>query len=230
MGKVMRCPEGHSIPHRTKHGSCHTNYCAVKGDQGRPAVIKHSKKSTTQYKEAAKNRIDNDVNRTAMVLRKNIALEIATKKLVEEVKRTDLPIPVGASKELAQEGRIEQLAGTSIAAGKLGARLAFINDLPHADADEVTINNWADKKAVSLLPLAIAEKEYMLKFGDDEQREKASDRVLAMNGRHQKDGHLSGGAAIILHMEGGSIQLPYSPEVNTKPKLVEGIVRAKKSS
>ncbi len=228
---AQRCPDGHSIPHKTENGECTPLYCAVNGEMGlQQGELKRSKRSKTLMRKGAERRKAEKEMKTKFKFVKNMALEKATKELVEEVRAQPLSLPDGASVGLAQEGRIEALSATSIAAGKLGARLAFINDLPHKDADEVTINNWADKKAVQLLPLAIAEKEYMLKFGDDEQREKASDRVLAMNGRLQKEGHLSGGAAIILHMEGGAIQLPYAPQPSDrlkpgpKPKTVDGEV------
>lgn len=116
---------------------------------------------------------------------------------------------------------MEGLSGASHAYGRHQARLAFVKDLPSLDADEVTINNWADKRGVQLLPLAIAEKEFMLKYGNDEQRERAADKVLAMNGRLNREGTVSGGAAIILHIGGdGGLQLPYAPK-----RLVEGEVK-----
>lgn len=135
-----------------------------------------------------------------------------TKQLVkQEVARTDLQLPDGASKDLVVEGRVEGLSGASHAYGRHQARLAFVKDLPASDADEVTINNWADKRGVQLLPLAIAEKEFMLKYGNDEQRERAADKVLAMNGRLNREGTVSGGAAIILNISGAGLQLPYAP-------------------
>lgn len=205
MGKLtQRCPSGHTIPHITSAGRCTPVRCAITTNK---TATKHVKKLE------AKRKIRNE--RTTMTLRRQKVEETATKELVREAKRTPLSLPDGASEPLAKEGRLESLTGLSIAAGRHHARMAFVQDLPDVNADEVTINNWSDRRLHQLLPLAIAHQELRLKYGDDDQQDKAAEIVLRANGRANKEQQLSGGALIVLHTEGpraGSMTLPYLPK------------------
>lgn len=219
MGKLDQfCPGGHSIPHKTPSGECTPLRCAVDKN------AKGSKNKEKLAKRHEKNR--NKANSlTTFQLKRDKAVEIATKNLVAQIKRTEIELPDGADRGLANEGRVEALAGASVAVGKRAARAAFTPNMPAPDADEVAINDWADKRIVKNLPQAIAEKEYQLHFGDDEQRDKAADTFLKMNGRHEKEGKLSGGALIVIQQgpSGSGLQLPY-----TRNALIEGEVLAKK--
>lgn len=57
---------------------------------------------------------------------------------------------------------------------------------------------YAQAKAVSLLPEAMAEIEYQLKYGDDRQRAEMADRVLDMTGNRKRDALAGGGQTIVL--------------------------------
>ena len=90
------------------------------------------------------------------------------------------------------------------------------------------MTDWkTDARTVKLLPLAVAEKEFQLRFGNDDQRERAADSVLRMTGRYQKEGAISGGASIILNIGGEGMQLPYMPKRDTA-KVIEGETIAQK--
>lgn len=109
------------------------------------------------------------------------------------------------------------------ASGRLQARKAFLKvpeGMGGAEAEA-----WADSKLVSLLPLAVAEKEYQLLYGDDEQRSKAADRILEATGRGKRDG--SGGAnqPLIVLVGQGVMAPPWSSKarvVNVTPTLTPG--------
>lgn len=211
---TLRCPSGHKLPHHGPKGQCHSMRC----NDPRPEVAPPlSSKEKRQVLKKRKREISLS-NEYKQALKEDKVTKQLSKR---EAVRADPQLPDGASKDLVVDGKVEGLMQASGAYGRHQARLAFVKDLPSDDADEVTINNWADKRGVQLLPLAIAEKEFMLKFGNDEQRERAADKVLAMNGRLNREGTVSGGAAIILHIGGeGGLQLPYAPK-----RLVEGEVK-----
>ena len=201
------CPSGHSIPHKTPKGECTALYCAqMENEEVTPRIkLKQRKKDQANAKTSRQISQENQI-------------EKATKKLGLQVAAQPLQLPDGASRELANMGRLEELAGGSANLGRHKARLSFIEGgLPAADADEVAINTWSDKKINALLPLAIAEKELALKFGDAGARERAADKILAANGRAQKEGTGGTGASIVLHVSGMGLQLPYMSK-----RLVEG--------
>lgn len=212
---TSECPNNHSLPHSGSKGQCTPLRCADPRVEKKPLpVLSAREKRKVLKKRRQEMKLSREYEHT---LKEDRVTKQLTKK---EVARIDPQLPDGASKDHVVEGRVEGLTNASGAYGRHQARLAFVKDLPSVDADEVTINNWADKRGVQLLPLAIAEKEFMLKYGNDEQRERAADKVLAMNGRLNREGAVSGGAAIILHIGGvGGLQLPYAPK-----RLVEGTV------
>jgi hypothetical protein len=82
--------------------------------------------------------------------------------------------------------------------------------LAGAEAEE-----FADKKLIELLPYAVADLERDLKFGTDEQRVKARDKVLDATGRGKSDKAFGGGAPIImLNMTPG--QIPWAQRVTAQ--------------
>ncbi len=129
-----------------------------------------------------------------------------------QIEASPLTLPDGANEALAAEGRVEKLAGVSVAIGHKAARMAFVAKPPETGADDAAINEWADKRVLANLPQAILEKEFQLHYGDDDQRDKAADSFLKMNGRHEKEGQVSGGALIVIHAAAGGLQLPYAPK------------------
>lgn len=57
---------------------------------------------------------------------------------------------------------------------------------------------WADRRMVELLPMAIAEFEYLLRYGDEAQRERAASKVLDANGRGKREAMMGGSQPIII--------------------------------
>lgn len=225
--KALSCPSGHSIPHKTPSGECTPMYCAI----GMKAVVKAADKAAAKAGKALvrnERKAATAAAKSDFEVKREQAILEAKEKLELQIAATPDVLPAGASSMLVAEGKLEVLAGASIGLGKHRARHAFIKDLPGEDADEVTINNWTDKRTVQLLPLAVAEKEYQLRFGDDAQRERAADAVLRMTGRYQKEGAISGGASIILNIGGEGMQLPFMPRrtvvAGPQPQLVDGKV------
>lgn len=74
---------------------------------------------------------------------------------------------------------------------------------------------WADEKIVKLLPRAVAEIEFQLEYGSDEQRERAANKILDATGRGKTERGSAGSAPIILlNMTPSS--LPWAQRVEKK--------------
>lgn len=58
--------------------------------------------------------------------------------------------------------------------------------------------DWANAEKARMLPYAIAEKEYRLLYGNDEQRDSASDYFLDALGHGKKESGMGTGATIII--------------------------------
>jgi hypothetical protein len=71
---------------------------------------------------------------------------------------------------------------------------------------------WADKRIVDLLPVAVAEIEYQLKFGSDEQRERAASKIMDANGRGKQEKSVGSNQQIIINLPAGA-QLPWAQRV-----------------
>jgi hypothetical protein len=82
--------------------------------------------------------------------------------------------------------------------------------LQGADAEE-----WGDKKLVELVPEAVAELEYQLKLGDDEQRFRAAKQVLDSTGRGKREVGAGGSSPIIMLVGAGPgpVQAPWVQRV-----------------
>lgn len=84
----------------------------------------------------------------------------------------------------------------AISREKLRKKLVERPEFPDAKAAE----EWTQDRVVKLLPDALAEVEYQLRFGDDAQRMGAARDILDANGMRRRDATASGGQTIILHM------------------------------
>ncbi len=81
---------------------------------------------------------------------------------------------------------------------------------------------WSDRKIAELLPVAVATKEAFLKFGDDKQRDKAADDILAANGRTRRDIGGNSGPAIVIMTNDGKITVPWAQRKEVK--VIDGEV------
>lgn len=107
--------------------------------------------------------------------------------------------------ELAAELTEEKTALTAGAA--LDARMRVLrvpSKLTGEKAEE-----WADSRLTELLPLAIADLEWKLRFGSDAQKERASQRVLDATGRSKSEKNNFPTAPIITINMGGA-SLPWN--------------------
>ncbi len=218
----MKCPNHHVLPRTGSEGECTPLRCGEKtrkvgpGRQGR----NHNGGGGNAAKLIAGPSGKGGGTKAAPDPRLPLEDKRAIKAITKAEAVAPIPLPHGVPQALAREAHGEAIEKVASAAGRYAARKAFLDDgtIPAKDADEATVNTWVDKKALSLLPIAVLEKEYQLKYGDDDQREKAADSVLKMTGRIQREGQVSGGATIVLNM--GGMALPYAPGAPT----VEGIV------
>lgn len=188
-----RCPKAHALPHKTARGECTPLYCAdTEGALGSNAKEHRKQKS---------------------------ALDVAKE---ESVNQPDLTIDGIVKDPLAnaegKKAKVEETVRIGKATGRHAARAEALNvpkGLTGQDAED-----WADRRMVELLPLAVAEKEFQLRFGDDSARDKAASDILNATGRGKRDQGAAVGATIILVGAGtdGKAILPWAPK---KSQLVE---------
>jgi len=89
------------------------------------------------------------------------------------------------------------------------ARLKAV-EFPETPLEGGAAEEWADKEIIKLLPEAVAELKFNLRYGDDQQREKAADKILAATGRGKKE---SGGGGAIFNVVVGAGSIPGAPPV-----------------
>lgn len=77
--------------------------------------------------------------------------------------------------------------------------------------DDASIKQWADRKAVEMLPQAMAEINFQLKYGSDKQRQEAADRILDMHGLRKREAQAGNHATIVLNLGGEALaaKLPW---------------------
>jgi hypothetical protein len=88
-----------------------------------------------------------------------------------------------------------------------------------ADLAGEAAETYVTDKLVRLLPDAVAELEFQLKFGDDKQRMEAARDVLDANGMRKRDAVTAGGQTIVLNVNG---PLPWA--ISGTPATIEGKV------
>jgi hypothetical protein len=126
-----------------------------------------------------------------------------------------LPEPARAlaTKEKQAPGEVES-GRIALAEQRLRARLEALAVPEFKDAADA--ETWADRKLAMMLPLAIADVEADLRWGDDTQRATARRQVLEATGRGRRDG-IGGGSGpsivIIANNPNGTIDLPWAQKV-----------------
>lgn len=133
---------------------------------------------------------------------KKIVKEDAKKRgeRVAKIKREEI------ERGMMQIARKEVRAGLTEAAPELGGEEA---------------ESWALQKISRLLPDAVAELEYQLKFGDDKQRMDAARDVLDANGLRKRDAMGASGQTIVLNVSG---PLPW--QLSSQPAINGAVVTA----
>lgn len=84
--------------------------------------------------------------------------------------------------------------------------------------------DWAVAKKAAMLPYAVAEKEYQLLYGNDEQRDRASDYFLDALGHGKRDAGMGTGATIILVGVKPEDMRPWATKtIEAKPTTVDAL-------
>ena len=135
----------------------------------------------------------------------------AKEKVVSIVKKEKAPPPVVFDDEDEDE-LADSRKKLKLRASQREARRELI---PAPELEGTDAENWADQKIVKLLPKAVAELEYQLEYGSDEQRERAANKILDATGRGKTERGGAGTAPIILlNMAPG--QVPWAQRVDKK--------------
>lgn len=178
------CPKKHPLPNTTKYGQCTPLHC--------PLDL-----PVDEFPHEPAIKLPSNILPVAAEAAETIAV-IAEETHIDEA--------------LATTAKRKQLQDLSHAAGRSAARKAFFKVPTNMDAP--TAEAWAQAKAVSLLPDALAELEYQLKLGDDTMRRDAARDILDINGMRKRDSPGNGGATIILNL--GGKELPWAQKVVDK--------------
>lgn len=97
------------------------------------------------------------------------------------------------------------------------ARLAFLK-VPETFSDPKEREKWVEDKKQELLPLALADVEYSLKLGDQQERERARREVLDMTGHGKREG--GGGSTspliMLVGVSGNPAENPWVRRVEAK--------------
>jgi hypothetical protein len=99
--------------------------------------------------------------------------------------------------------------------GRFNQKLALA-EVPDGISGEEA-EKWADARLVKNLPVAVAEIEFNLRYGDDAQRERAAQKVLDATGRGKGEKGNTGTSPILIVNMGGGLSLPWRTE-----KVVDG--------
>lgn len=107
---------------------------------------------------------------------------------------------------------------------KFTQRQALMTPVPK-DLNAAESEAFVNAKKAELAPSAILELEYQLKFGTDEQRMKAAERILDATGHGKREGNF-GSAAVIIVTGVDATKLPWKPST----QVVDSIVKDTKSN
>lgn len=188
------CPKGHRLPNQTPTGSCTAIYCAA---QVTPAeALKKLNRQMKRHEPRAKSPEPAD-----------LAVANEADAHVAALIPGDDVASVGA-REIAATQRQEQLLRFASKAGQLAARAAILKTPKDLKPDE--IEKWVEAKKLELLPWAMAELEYQLKFGDDKQRAEASREIRDATGHGKREIASAASTPIIILTGAGVQQLPWS--------------------
>jgi len=201
MPRFDRCPRKHKLPHDTDWGQCTPVLCAEVAAEAEETPAPKKRRTSLRTPPTA-----------APMSAAAAALDTATEDKLAPLLRSD------------EEGRAEAAQAKSTALRRIDqavahhvARMAHLN-VP-AGLEGKAAEDYADKKALQLLPLAMAELEFNLKYGDAQARQQAARDVREMTGRGKRELHAAQGPAIVIQMAPGqSLNMPqWAQRVEPKP-------------
>lgn len=147
----------------------------------------------------------------------------AAKRKAPKVSQEVSPPSAGPASPSDSLAKIEKAIGDeetriALASKKHEKWMAFLKAPMGLSGDEA--EKYADGKLASLLPAAVTTLEKFLRFGTDEQQERAARQILEANGRGKRDAIAASTPPIVIHVNGvGGVSLPWRQE-----KLVDGAV------
>lgn len=101
-------------------------------------------------------------------------------------------------------------------------KLGLVGGLRIAEKPEADIKAWSDRRAMEMLPAALAEVNFNLKYGNDKQRSEAVNQVLDMHGLRRREAAAGQHATIVLNLGGGkdalANALPWLKREDKKPE------------
>lgn len=208
--KFYGCPGGHRLPHHTEKGDCTPLWCA--------AGLKPGKRKAVAPKPVGEGRRSAPSGRPA-----DGAAEGGLTDVALVAGRTSRASARDGEAVVEETARAEEATRVARGRGRFAARMA-VADVP-AGMEGTAAEDWADKRLLSLLPLAVAEVEAQLKFGDASQRERAADKVMAATGRGKREAGNNSAPTIIFMTQGeggsGRVAVPWSQNKSRTASMVE---------
>lgn len=181
-GSPLICPKGHRLPRRTAKGACTPVACAGTGENF-IAGRKHQKPSAEKIADNEKR-----VRQAKKTLEAAPVEAALTVKVQNEVAATD------------EEKALTEVYGTLKRRHVI--KMAML-EAPVGLTGEAA-EQHADAKLVALLPAAVGELEWMLKYGDDKQRENAAKQVLDSTGRGKREVAGASTPSIVINLSPGA--------------------------
>lgn len=127
----------------------------------------------------------------------------------------DLLAMAGGEKQINEA----ELAKRDPAEVEADARLSMAKVPANLKGDDAV--KWSQDKMVELLPEAVANIAWNLRFGNAKERAEATDRVLRANGMDKRDQGVQSGGLIVLNLNGGKTDIPWLQRVQPSRPVVE---------
>lgn len=200
----LQCPKGHNLPFSLDGKFCSAVTCAA------------------EFKAAAEGRDPARVPKVRKRVKLAEGFDKTNPESAESARRTTLAaVEEGAAQAIAEIDLGEESAlvaeeaakteGLTEArkAGRHAARKAMVRVPENLEGSAA--NDWAAGRMLQLAPRAVAEAEYRLRFGDDDQRWEAAKFVMDATGHGKRDanGNMAMKPSIVVL---GGIRLPWLPK------------------
>lgn len=131
----------------------------------------------------------------------------------------DLQAMAGGAKQVNEAA----LAKADPAEIEAATRLSMAKVPANLKGDEAV--KWSQDKMVELLPEAVANIAWNLRFGTAKERAEATDKVLRANGMDRRDQGVQTGGLIVLNLNGGKTDIPWLQRVQPSRPVVETLTQ-----
>lgn len=133
----------------------------------------------------------------------------------------DLQAMAGESAKVADEAA---LAAKSPADAEADSRLSLAK-VPAGGLKGDEAIKWSQDKMVELLPEAVANIAWNLRYGTTKERAEATDRVLRANGMDRRDVGPQSGGLIVLNLGNSTADVPWLKRVQPARPVVETLAK-----